>query len=242
MGLNVEYGDGQTGFFTAATGTPKGGLVVIHEVWGLTDHIKDVAGRFAAEGYVTLAPDLLSGVGIDPAEAAELQADLFDPEKRNAAQPRLRQLMAPMQSPEFGRQTTERVQQAFDHLAGLSETGGRVGVVGYCFGGTYAFALAVAEPRLRAAVPYYGHADYGRDELGAIKCPVLAFYGEDDANLMASLPELTDSMHAAGVDFRAHTYPGAGHAFFNDTNRHAYAEEAANDAWRRTLDFLGTAI
>lgn len=235
----IEYGDGRRGHFTEATGTPRGGLVVIHEVWGLTDHIKDVADRFAAEGYVTLAPDLMDGTGIDLAEAAQLQADLFDPEKRNAAQPRLRELMTPMQSPEFGKRAAAGARQAFDHLAALPATDGRIGVVGYCFGGTYAFTLAVTEPRLRAAVPYYGHADFSAAELAAIACPVLAFYGEDDENLMKSLPELRQSMAGAGVDFTAQTYPGAGHAFFNDTNPYAFAPEAADDAWRRTLDFLG---
>lgn len=242
MGSMIEYGDGRHGFFTAATGTPKGGLVVIHEVWGLTDHIKDVAGRFAAEGYVTIAPDLMEGADIDSGQVAELQDDMFDPEKRNAAQPRLRELMAPMQSPEFARRATDGAQQAFEYLASLTETDGRVGAVGYCFGGTYTFTLAVTEPRLRAAVPYYGHADYDADALAAINCPVLAFYGEKDDNLMASLPELRQSMAGAGVDFTAHTYPGAGHAFFNDTNPYAYAPEAADDAWRRTLDFLGSAL
>lgn len=238
----IDYGDGRRGFFTEATGTPRGGLVVIHEVWGLTEHIKDVAGRFAAEGYVTLAPDLMDGAGVDSAEAEELQAALFDPEKRNAAQPRLRELMTPMQSPEFGKRAAAGAQQAFDHLASLDATDGRVGVAGYCFGGTYAFSLAVSEPRLRAAVPYYGHTDFSVDELSAIKCPVLAFYGEDDENLMKSLPQLRESMQAAGVDFTARTYPGAGHAFFNDSNPYAFAPEAADDAWRRTLDFLGDKI
>ncbi|WP_026556190.1 dienelactone hydrolase family protein [Arthrobacter sp. 35W] len=216
----------------------KGGLIVLHEVWGLVDHIKDVADRFAAEGYLVLAPDLLDGAGPSPSVLADLQEKMQDPQGRNEIQPQLRELMAPMRAPDFAAKALAGVQACFEHLNGLESIGSLVGVVGFCFGGSYSFSLAVAEPRLKAAVPFYGHADFTAEQLRGITAPVLAFYGEKDERLMATLPALRESMKAAGVDFTAVVYPDAGHAFFNDTNAAAYREDDADDAWSRTLEFL----
>lgn len=219
-------------------GKIKGGLIVIEEVWGLTDHIKNIADRFAAEGYYVVSPELLSETHIKE-HADTLMLDLFNPEKRNEAQPKLRELMAPMREPDFGEKTLARAKACFDHLYDKPETRQWVAVTGFCFGGSYSFALATAEPRLKAAVPFYGHANLEDPAaLQRIACPILAFYGEKDENLMKSLPELKDKLAAAGVDFTAQVYSGCGHAFFNDTNPFAYNEAAAKDAWRRTLDFL----
>lgn len=219
-------------------GDIKGGLIVIEEVWGLTNHIKNVADRFAAAGYYVLAPELLSETRIKE-HADTLMLDLFNPEKRSAAQPKLRALMAPMHEPDFGDKTVGRVQACFDYLYARPETGQWVAVTGFCFGGSYSFALAVSEPRLKAVVPFYGHADLEHPEkLKAIACPVLAFYGEKDENLVKDLPELKEKMADAGVDFTAQVYPGCGHAFFNDTNPYACNEAAAHDAWQRMLAFL----
>lgn len=130
------------------------------------------------------------------------------------------------------------LQAVVDHLLTVDGVDGRVGVVGYCFGGTYADALALAEPRLRAAVPFYGHFPDEGDP-GTISCPVLAFYGEQDHGITDGVPALEAHMADAGVDFSAQVYPGVGHAFFNDTTPSRYNAEVAADAWRRTLDFLG---
>jgi carboxymethylenebutenolidase len=219
------------------TGKFKGAILLIHEVWGLTDHIKDVAERFAKEGYLVYAPDLLSDTDIASA-TKELQADLFNPEKRNEAQPKLREIMAPIHSPEFARITIDKLRVCFDFLYKDEQAHESVAVIGYCFGGTYSFHLAVQEPKLRAAVAYYGHADMTEEQLENIACPVLAFYGQDDERLMESLPELQKNMETAGVEFTGTIYEGAGHAFFNDTNPYAYNENAATDSWRLTLDFL----
>lgn len=219
-------------------GEIKGALIVIEEVWGLTDHIKSIADRFAAEGYYVIAPELLSETHIKE-HAATLMLDLFNPEKRNEAQPKLRELMAPMHEPGFGEKTVGRVQACFDYLYDKPETKQWVAVTGFCFGGSYSFALATHEPRLKAAMPFYGHADLANpDSFKQIGCPVLAFYGEKDENLIKDLPELKSKMAEAGVDFTAQVYPDCGHAFFNDTNPFAYNETAAKDAWQRALDFL----
>ena len=219
-------------------GEIKGGLIVIEEVWGLTDHIKDVADRYAAEGYYVLSPELLSETHIKE-HAATLMLDLFNPEKRNEAQPKLRALMTPMEEPGFGEKTVGRVKACFDHLFDKPETKQWVAVTGFCFGGSYSFALAQAEPRLKAAVPFYGHANLENpDDWKGVTCPILAFYGETDEGLMNNLPKVEEVLGEASVNFTSKIYPDCGHAFFNDTNPFAYNEKAAKDAWRRTLDFL----
>lgn len=225
-------------YVSEPAGPPKGGLVVVHEVWGLVRHTKDVADRFAAEGYMAVAPDLLSGAGGVPDLSGELQEAAFDPQQRSIVQPRLRKHMAAMRSPEYAKHAVAALRVCFDHLEGVPGLAGRVAATGFCLGGTYTFSLAVAEPRLRAAVPFYDHAEFNDAELRAINCPVLAFYGGQDSALMEELPGLKQRMRAAGVDFEAVVYPGTGHAFFNDTNRYTYNAEAAEDSWKRTLAFL----
>ncbi|HEX7368263.1 MAG TPA: dienelactone hydrolase family protein [Candidatus Saccharimonadales bacterium] len=237
--LQLSYsGQEFPAYLARPAGKIKGGIIVIHEVWALNDHTKSIADRFAAEGYVALAPDLLTMTDIAQ-HADTLALDLFNPEKRNEAQPKLRALMAPMREPGFAEATLGKLKVCFDHLYNLPEVGQRVAVNGYCFGGSYSYSLAVHEPRLKAAVPFYGHATDDGDELRRIKCPILAFYGEKDEALVHNLPELKKAMEQAGVDYTAVVYPDCGHAFFNDTNPFAYNEAAATDAWKRTLEFLG---
>jgi len=237
--IQLDYKDSRLDAYEARPeGEVKGGIVVIHEVWGLTEHIKSIADRFAAEGYLALAPELLAETDISK-HADTLMLDLFNPEKRNEAQPKLRALMTPMHEPGFGEKTLGRVRACFSYLYDVPETHQWVAVTGFCFGGTYSFALATAEPKLKAAVPFYGHADLSDPEkLGQIACPLQAFFGEKDEGLMESLPELKEEMSGAGVDFAATVYPDCGHAFFNDTNPFAYNQEAAQKAWQRTLEFL----
>jgi carboxymethylenebutenolidase len=216
----------------------KGGLIVIHEVWGLLDHTKDVADRFAREGYVVAAPDLMTGTSIEGLVGPKLFKDFSDPERRPKMQTEFRKIMGPLKSPEFSEKTMNRLQALYTWLQNQPETNGKVGVVGFCFGGTYSFELAAVEPGLIAAVPFYGHASEDPEELRTITCPVLAFYGEQDANLMEQLQKLKPAMKAANVTFKDTVYPGAGHAFFNDQNPFTYNEAAARDSWRQTLVFL----
>jgi carboxymethylenebutenolidase len=240
MGRMLTVADGISAYEVQPTGECKGALIVVHEVWGLTDHIKNVAERFGSEGYLVLAPDLIRGTGIEDKVTPHLPLDLFNPETRNSVQPQLRELMAPLQAPGFAGQTVAKLKECFNHLYGQAAARERIAIVGYCFGGTYSYNLAVAEPRLKAAVPFYGHADQPDSELSKITCPILAFYGEKDERLIAQLPNLKDRMQTADVDFTAQVYPGCGHAFFNDSNPYAYDGAAAQGAWQRTLDFLGS--
>lgn len=221
-------------------GTPLGGVIVIHEAWGLVNQIRSVADRFAARGYLAVAPDLLGEDGITDDVATELGEQLFnpDPEQRHAAQPKLRELMSPFRSPDFSARASARVQSCFEYLESAAGVNGRIGVVGFCMGGTFALSLAVQEPRLKACVSFYGRADFSVPELSTITCPVLAFYGDQDTDLVDRLPDLGAAMTDAGIDFTAEIYPGTGHAFFNDTNRFAYNRDAADGAWQLTLEFL----
>jgi carboxymethylenebutenolidase len=245
MGRMIELrSDGAFPAYVAEPrGEVRGGLVVIHEIWGLADHIKDVADRFAGEGYLAVAPDLLSRVGVDAHLGAELQAIMFSPDERvrSEGQPRLREATSAMRAPEFAAWAVPALRVTVDFLADQPGVGDRIGVVGFCFGGGYGLTLAAADDRIRAAVPFYGSPPASA-ELERIAAPVLAFYGERDERLMRSLPDVTERMRDAGVDFRPHVYPKVGHAFFNDSNVRTYDAGTAQDAWRRTLAFLGEVL
>ena len=164
-----------------------------------------------------------------------------DETKRLAGQPVLREKLAPARAQEYGEVVLGKLSRVVDSLTEENGVDGRIAVVGFCFGGTYAFALAAADPRVRAAVPFYGTAP-DRGKVAGIRGSVLALYGEDDPPLIEQLPAVREAMADEGVDFSAHVYPGAGHAFFNDTNPRSYSPEVAADAWRRTLDFLDSAL
>jgi carboxymethylenebutenolidase len=242
MGNMIDFtaaGQSFQGYRTEPTGPVRGAVVVIHEIWGLTDHVKGIADRFAAAGYLAVAPDLMGLAGLDAVHLAALGADRSDPAKLSAVQPKIREATAPLRSPEKALAIRAGVSEVFNQLEAGVEGAGRTAVVGYCFGGTYSFALAVDEPRLAAAVPFYGHANFTAEELAGIHCPILAFYGEDDSALTDALPELIASMQAAKVDFKYTVFAGAGHAFFNDTNPVVYRAEPARIAWDETLEFLG---
>lgn len=214
------------------------GLIVIEEIWGVTDHIKSVADRFAAEGYSVVSPELLPK-GLLEILTPQLQKDMFDPEKRDAVQPKLREMMQPIHQPEYAQGAIATLKACVDYLMadkGVDASRG-IAVVGFCFGGTYSFHLAANDSRIRAAVPFYGQAP-ASEEILNIKCPILAFYGDQDAHLMETLPALKENMTKNGKTFEVVVYPGAGHAFFNDTNPRMYRADAAADAWKRALEFL----
>ena len=214
----------------------RAGLILIHEVWGLTDHIKDVADRLCEAGYEVVAPDLMAGTEVEKVARADLAQALFDPAHHADKQVELRALFTPLQSPDFTAAVVDKLQSCFSYLIEKKSTG--VGVVGFCFGGTYSFNLAISQPGLACAVPYYGHCEHSDSDIAKINCPVLAFYGDQDSSLTDKLPALEAQMQKAGKDFRSKVYPGARHAFFNDTNPITYNQAAAQDSWQLTLDFL----
>ena len=189
------------------------GVVVIQEWWGLEPHIKDVAARFAREGFVALAPDLYRGVVVsEPDEARKLAMGL---DREQAARD---------------------IQGALSYLKGLaSVVPKRMGVVGFCMGGSLALFTACRSPDVGAAAVFYGGMMPADEDLARLSAPVLGLYGEEDAGIpLASVEKLRETLQRAGKTHKIHVYPGAGHAFFNDT-RPSHRPEAARDAWERTL-------
>lgn len=201
---------------TPAGAGPFPAVVVIHEWWGLNDQVKEQARRLAEEGYAALAVDLYRGRATsDSDEAHELSRGL--PEDRA-----LRDLVA-----------------AVDYLASRPDVrADRIGSIGWCMGGGYSLALALAEPRLAASVIYYGRLVTDESQLSQIQAPLLGLFGEDDRGIpVSSVRTFESTLGSLGKTAEVHIYPGAGHAFANST-RPSYREGAAQDAWTKTLDFF----
>ena len=218
-------------------GTPTGALILIHEIWGLVDHIKTVADRYATAGYLVIAPDLLSVQGITPEVGQDLVAMMTEPdeEKRLANQTALREGMAPARAPGYAEVALDMLTRVVDGLE--AEGFDKIAVLGFCFGGTYSYALAAQDKRIVAAVPFYGTAPQD-DKIPGITCPVLAFYGEIDPPIMEDYPRVEAAMAKYNIDWESHVYPGVQHAFFNDTNTLRYNAEATADSWKRSTEFL----
>jgi carboxymethylenebutenolidase len=237
MGTMIEIG-GIDVYRADAAAPLRGGLILIEEIWGLVPHIKAVADRYAAEGYLVLAPELLGDL-LGAENGQQLMEARNDPDesRRTAVQPALRQLFSGMSDPAFAAGAVQHLRSVVDALDAEPGVDGRIAVTGFCFGGTYAFALAAADPRIKAAVPFYGSAPSAED-IARITCPVLALLGRQDTRLVEALPGVLDAFAESGKDFTAHVYPDAGHAFFNDTNPQTYNAADAADAWTRTTAFL----
>lgn len=196
---------------------PRGGMLLIHEWWGLNDWIKEQARRFAQENYLTLAVDLYRGkVATDPEVAHELSRAL--PEDRA-----MRDLRA-----------------GVDWLTKRPELRGKkVGVIGWCMGGGLALSLALQEPRLSACVIYYGRLLTDEANLRALRCPVLGIFGDQDRGIpVESVRQFEATLKKLGAPVEIHLFQGAGHAFANPNNRRGYNARAADEAWRFTLRFL----
>jgi carboxymethylenebutenolidase len=203
---------------------PKGkgpfpGMILIHENRGLTDHIRDVARRLASEGCATLAVDLLSRQGgtssfATPEDATKAFQGVTDDDV-------IRDLNA-----------------AYSYLnSNPAARKDDIGVMGFCWGGQRTFLYATANPKLKAAVVFYGSPPPD-DRLQQIQCPVLGNYGEKDTRITSTVPATEMKMKKLGKSYDARIYPGAEHAFFNDTNAERYNAAAAKDAWPRVLAFL----
>ena len=197
-------------------GGPFGAVIVVHENRGLTAHIKDVTRRMALEGFLALAPDYLSDLGGTPSN---------EDEARNV----FRQLEAT----DVTANGVATVAWLMEHPRG----NGTVGAIGFCWGGGTVNDLAVAAPDLRAAVPYYG-GQPNAEAVPAINARIMAHYGGLDERVNAGIPEFEAALKTAGKDYQIFVYEGANHAFNNDTSAARYHKEAADLAWRRTVDFL----
>lgn len=192
-------------------------VLVVHENRGLNPYIEDVVRRTAKAGYLAFGPDGLSSIGGYPGtddEGREMQRSL-DRAK----------LM-------------EDFFAAFEFLQGHEGSTGKVGAVGFCYGGGVCNALAVAYPNMAASVPFYGRQPDAAD-VPRIQAPLLIHYGELDERINAGWPDYEAALKAAGKTYEAHIYPGANHGFHNDTTPR-YDEAAATLAWDRTLAHFET--
>ena len=197
------------------TTTPLPGVVVVHENRGLNLHIEDVCRRTALAGFLAIAPDMLSPLGGYPGN---------DDDGRAMQRSRDRGVML------------EDFIAAYEALRTDTRCTGRIGVVGFCFGGAIANLMATRLPELGAAVPFYGGAAPASD-VPAIQAPLLLHFAELDTRVNAGWPEYEAALKGHDKEFTAHLYPGVHHGFHNDTTPR-YNEEAAQLAWERTVAFF----
>ncbi len=208
-------GEQADGFLAKPEGDgPFPGVIVVQEWWGVDNHIRDVAQRFARERFAALAPDLFHGeVTREPSEAQKLMMSL---DMNKAAR---------------------ELAKAAEYLASQPFTvGRRVGATGFCMGGGLALTLACDSPHIRASAPFYGVNPSPIDKLANLRGPVFAIYAEHDAWAGQSVREtLEQALKRHGMTYEIKVYPGTEHAFFNDTRPEVYKREAAQDAWQRVL-------
>jgi carboxymethylenebutenolidase len=241
----------------ATPGMPA--LVIIHEAFGVDDYIEDVANRFAAAGYETLAPDLLSPGGTRPAELTRPRLDAAsaflnanpaawsDAPAREAALAALPEdqrssiaaALAKLFTPDEARAArlaryTEVLVAAVGHLKSAASR--KIASVGFCMGGALSGLLAAAEPALDAAVVFYGTVP-PPEQVAAIRCPMQGHYADPDPRITPHVPAFAEALQAQGVPFDVNVYPGARHAFFNDAAG-SYGLDASRAAFARTLSFL----
>lgn len=212
---------GATGDIKAYTARPKGAaklpaVVVIHENRGLNAHIEDVTRRVALEGFFAFAPDLLSPFGGTPVD-------------EDAARDMIGKLDR--------KQMVQNVVSAVSFLKQHANGNGKVGVVGFCWGGSPAGQVAVDAPDLDAAVVYYGQQPNASD-VEKIRAPLLLHYASLDARINAGIPAFVDALKKANKNYTMYMYEGANHAFNNDTSEVRYHKQAAEQAWSRTIAFF----
>jgi carboxymethylenebutenolidase len=190
-------------------------VLVAHENRGLNPHIEDITRRLALDNFIAFAPDALFPLGGYPGDEDKAR-DLFG---------KLDQT-----------KTREDFLAAEDYLKHLPEGNGKVGVVGFCYGGGIANFLATRVPDLAAAVPFYG-AQPSADDAAKIKAPLMLHYAEKDERITSGWPEYEKALKAAKVNYQVYIYPGVEHGFNNDTTPR-YDEAAATLAWKRTIAFF----
>ena len=228
---SISYFDGSSGYLvypatqnnTGTSGQEQPqklpAVVMIHEWWGLNDHIKDMADELASEGYVVLATDLYGEVAADPNRARELSSSVReDPER-----------------------AVSNLQSAVQYLASLPNVNSsRIASLGWCFGGGQSLQLALNSEQnpLAATVIYYGDLVNNTSELSKIKWPVLGIFGDQDQSIpVESVNTFEQALNETGITNEIYIYPGVGHAFANPSGDN-YAPEETVDAWEKTLAFL----
>ncbi|HVG21964.1 MAG TPA: dienelactone hydrolase family protein [Blastocatellia bacterium] len=205
-------------------------VVVIHEIFGMSDWVRSVADQLAEAGYIAIAPDLLSGMGPKGGGSSEFT-------DRSAVGQAIRDL-----PPD---QITGDLNAVADYVAKLPAANGKVAVAGFCWGGSQTFRFATNRPGLKAAFVFYGTGPDNKEAIAKIKAPVYGFYGGNDARVTASVPKSAELMKEAGKTYEPVTYEGAGHGFMrsgedptaSDANKEAN-KKAREEAWTRWKSIL----
>jgi carboxymethylenebutenolidase len=201
-------------------------VILIHEIFGLTDWVREVADRVAEAGYIAIAPDLLSGAAPGGGGTAELGGG-------DAVRKAISSL-----PPE---QITADLNAVADYVTKLPACNGKLVVAGFCWGGSQTFRYATNNKLLKAALVFYGTAPETEQDLARISCPVYGFYAGNDARVTATVPQTTEKMKKAGKAYEPKTYEGAGHGFMRagEAPDASTANQQARDAaWRRWLELL----
>jgi carboxymethylenebutenolidase len=212
---------GATGEIKAYMARPKGAakrpaVIIIHENRGLNPHIEDVTRRVALEGFFALAPDLLSPIGGTPANEDTARDMIYKLDRK---------------------QMVQNVVSAVPFLKKHANGDGKVGAIGFCWGGGPVGELAVNAPDLDAAVVYYGQQPDAA-EVEKIRAPLLLHYASLDVRINAGIPAFVDALKKGNKNYAMYMYEGANHAFNNDTSEARYHKQAAEQAWSRTIAFL----
>ena len=199
-------------------------VLVIHEIYGLTDWIRGVADQFAAEGFIAIAPDLLSGMGPEGGGTASLG-------ERDNVVATIRTL-----EPD---ERTRRLNGVRTYALNIPAGNGRLGSVGFCWGGGASFAYAIDQPDLDAAVVYYGTSPAEAADYARINAPVLGLYGGDDERVNSTIPMAEEAMAGGGQSYEPIIYEGAGHGFLRaQDDREGANKRATEQAWPRTVAFF----
>ena len=199
-------------------------VLVIHEIFGLTDWVRAVADRLAENGFVAVVPDLLSGLGPDGGGTASV-----------ASRDQVIRLIRSLEPAD----AMARLDAVRDHAVTLSATTGRIAALGFCWGGSTGFAYALTQPQLQAAVIYYGSSPVETADYHLVGAPVLGLYGGDDERVNATIPTAERTMARYGKHFETEIFAGAGHGFLRaQEGRHGANQAASLRAWQRTIEFL----
>ena len=209
---------GVQGYLSKPTGAgPWPGVIVIQEWWGLDQQTRNIADRFAGLGYLAFAPDVYHG---------EL-ARLGDSETASAL------------TQKYGPDAPRELARAFDALKGDPVCTGKIGSVGFCFGGRMSLALGIIRPLDAVCTFYGGGMQQLFDRCDKLGCPVLGLFGDKDMSIPPGTVEEFDKLlDALGLEHEIVVYPNSGHAFFRDTDPSVYKPEAAKDAWERATKFF----
>lgn len=197
-------------------------VIVIHEIFGESDWVRSVADQLAADGFIAIAPDMLSGHGPNGGGTDSLG-------DRQGVMTAIRGLKA--------EEVMRDISAARDYGLKLPAASDKSATIGFCWGGGQSFAYATVQPSLNAAVVYYGTPP-SKQAMEQIKCPVLGFYGGDDFRVSSTVPPTTKQMKELGKSYEAHVLEGASHGFLRAQEKSAADAKAAQEAWPRTIAFL----